>query len=164
MKKLFLPVFCCTLSFVSIAQQTFYYKDPQEKFQTAKEFYQKGQYSLAYPLFKELQQSVKETDRINNPIVSQEINYYTTASALLQNEDRAEQDALNYIDLTKNNARVQMMSFQLAEYYFRKKEFARAIGLYEQANIANLNNLEIADMKFHQGYSYFTLQQFAQAK
>ncbi|GAC1485499.1 MAG: tetratricopeptide repeat protein [Flavisolibacter sp.] len=121
-------------------------------------------YSLAYPIFKELQQSLKETDLINNPVVFQEINYYATSSALLQNEERAEQDALNYIDLTKNNPRVQMMSFQLAEYYFRKKQFGQAVALYEQANLSNLNNREIGDMKFHQGYSYFTLQQFARAK
>ena len=36
--------------------------------------------------------------------------------------------------------------------------------LYEQSNIANLSNREIADMQFHQGYSYFVLQQFAKAK
>jgi tetratricopeptide (TPR) repeat protein len=36
--------------------------------------------------------------------------------------------------------------------------------LYEGVNVANLSNREIADAKFHQGYSYFTMQQFAQAK
>ena len=30
--------------------------------------------------------------------------------------------------------------------------------IMKQTNIANLSNREIADMKFHQGYSYFTLQ------
>jgi tetratricopeptide (TPR) repeat protein len=57
-----------------------------------------------------------------------------------------------------------MMRFQLAEYYFRQQRYTDALPLYEGANIANLNNREAADMKFHQGYSYFTLQQFAKAK
>ncbi len=57
-----------------------------------------------------------------------------------------------------------MMNFQLAEYYFRQQNFRKAIDHYEQANIANLSNKDIATMKFHQGYSYFTMQQFAQAK
>jgi hypothetical protein len=52
-----------------------------------------------------------------------------------------------------------MMNFHLAEYYFRKEQFSDAIGLYEATNIANLNNREIADAKFHQGYSYFTLEE-----
>jgi TolA-binding protein len=164
MKKLCLPLILTALSFSSYSQQTFYYNDPQEKFLEAKEYFQKGQYNLAYPLLKELQQSLRETDKVNSPVVAEEINYYTVASALMQNEDRAEQEALEFIQLTKNNPRVQMMSFQLAEFYFRQKRFSDAVGLYEQANIANLNNREVADMKFHQGYSYFTLQRFAQAK
>jgi TolA-binding protein len=164
MKKLFLPLLFSTITSVSFAQKTFFYSDPQEKFNEAKEYYQKGQYNLAYPIFKELQQSLKEIDQVNTPVVAQEIQYYTIASALMQNEERAEQDALDYITVTKNTARVQMMSFQLAEFYFRQQRFSEAVSLYEQANIANLSNAEIADMKFHQGYAYFTMQQFAQAK
>src|SRR5437763_16011783 len=110
MKKICLPLLFCSVSYLSFGQKTYYFSDPQEKFNEAKEYYQKGQYNLAYPIFKELQQSLKETDKVNTPVVSQEISYYTTASALMQNEERAEQDALEYIALTKNNARVQMMS------------------------------------------------------
>lgn len=164
MKKLCLPLLLSAITSFSFAQQTYFYSDPQEKFNEAKEYYQKGQYNLAYPIFKELQQSLKEIDKVNTPVVAQEVTYYTIASALMQNEERAEQDALDYITVTKNNARVQMMSFQLAEFYFRQQRFSDAVELYGQANIANLNNREIADMKFHQGYSYFTLQQFSNAK
>jgi TolA-binding protein len=146
------------------AQQTRFYSDPEEKFKEAKEYFQKEEYSLAYPLLKELQQSVRETDKINNVTTVQEINYYTIACALKQNEGRAEEMAKNYIDLEKNNARVQQMNFHLGEYYYRQEKFPEATERYEQANIANLSNREIADMQFHQGYSYFVQQQFAQAK
>jgi len=164
MKKLYFPLLLSLVASFCFGQKTYWYSDPQEKFNEAKEYYQKGQYNLAYPIFKELQQSLKEIDKVNTPVVAQEISYYTIASALMQNEDRAEQEALDYITLTKNNARVEMMSFQLAEFYFRQQRFSDAVALYEKANISNLNNREIADMKFHQGYSYFTLQQFANAK
>jgi len=153
-------IFSLTIS----AQQTRIYTDPQEKFKEAKEYFQKEQYSLAYPLLKELQQSLMETDRLNNPVVSQEIDYYITVCGLKQNEERAEEKATEFIELEKNNARVQQMSFHLGEYYFRHEKFADAATQYEGTNIENLSNREIADMKFHQGYSYFTLQQFAKAK
>jgi TolA-binding protein len=164
MKKLCLPILLVSISYFAFAQKTFSHNDPQEKFHEAKEYFQKGQYSLAYPIFRELRESVKESDKVNNTVVVQEINYYSIASGLMQNEPTAEQDALEYIILTKNNPRVQMMSFQLAEYYFRKQSFSDAAGLYESASIANLSNEEISNMKFHQGYSYFTMQRFAQAK
>ena len=164
MKQLFFLVIATVLCTAAFSQQTIYYSDPFTKFKEAKEYFQKEQYSLAYPLLKELKQSVRETDIANNSVSMQEINYYTTACALKQGEESAEGQAIDYIDLEKNTARVQMMNFQLAEYYFRQQDFKKAIDHYEQANIANLSNKDIATMKFHQGYSYFTMQQFAQAK
>jgi TolA-binding protein len=162
-KYLLLLVFS-SISLFSVSQQTAGYRVPQDKFLLAKEFFQKGQYNLAYPIFKELQQSIKETDRVNNGIDVQEIEYYVTASGLMQNESRAEYDAKQYIEVTRNNARVQMMNFQLGEYYFRKQDFSSAAERYEGVNIANLSSREIAGMQFHQGYSYFTMKQFASAK
>ena len=164
MKKYSLLSSFFVLSFFSWSQQNLTYTYGDQRFELAKEYFQKEQYNLAYPLLKELQQSIKETAKVNNALMVQEVDYYTNVSALKQNENRAEYDAKQYIDVTKNNARVQMMNFHLAEYYFKKQQFTDAIGLYEAANIANLNNREIADMKFHQGYSYFTTQQFAMAK
>lgn len=164
MKQSFFLAIATVLSISAFSQQTIYYSDPFTKFKEAKEYFQKEQYSLAYPLLKELKQSVKETDQANNSVTVQEISYYTTACALKQGEESAEEQAIDYIDLEKNTARVQMMNFQLAEYYFRQKNFNKAVAHYEQANIANLSNKDIAAMKFHQGYSYFTMQQFAKAK
>ena len=164
MKTQSIVILAFLFSISATAQQTRFYSDPEEKFKEAKEYFQKEEYSLAYPMFKELQQSVRETDKINNVTTVQEINYYTIACALKQNEGRAEEMAKNYIDLEKNNARVQQMNFQLGEYYYRQEKFPEATERYEQANIANLSNREIADMQFHQGYSYFVQQQFAKAK
>jgi TolA-binding protein len=164
MKKYYILLFLSFTVFISYSQQTAGYRVSQDKFLLAKEYYQKGQYNLAYPLFKELQQSIKETDRLNNPLDVQEIEYYATAAGLMQNETRAEYDAKQYIEITRNNARVQMMDFNLGEYYFRQKDFSSAAERYEGVNTANLSSREVADMQFHQGYSYFTMKQFASAK
>jgi tetratricopeptide (TPR) repeat protein len=164
MKKIYISFCLLFLSSISFSQQARFFKDPEEKFNEAKEYFQKEQYSLAFPLLKELSQSLTEKDRINNPVQSQEIDYYTIVSALKQNENRAAEEAKTFIEITKNNARVQMMNFHLAEYFFRNQNFSEAASLYENANIANLNNREVADLKFHQGYAYFTMQQFAKAK
>lgn len=166
MKQISFLAIAFTLSIPVFSQQSRFYSDPPlvDKFKEAKEYFQKEEYSLAYPIFKELQQSLPEKDKVAHPILTQEISYYTVVCALKKNEGRAAQQALEYIELEKNSARVQMMSFHLGEYYFRQQKFDDAATQYEKTNIANLSNREIADMKFHQGYSYFTLQRFAQAK
>ena len=104
MKKLCLSALGCFVLFSSYAQQTVFYKAPQDRFYEAKEYYQKEQYNLAYPILKELQQTYTQTDKINNSIVAQEVDYYAIACALKQNETRAEQDAQVFIEVTKNNA------------------------------------------------------------
>ncbi|HEX5651528.1 MAG TPA: tetratricopeptide repeat protein [Chitinophagaceae bacterium] len=164
MKNHFVFAVAAIFSVSVYSQSTRFYSDPQAKFKEAKEYFQKEQYSLAYPLLKELQNDLRETDKVNTAISVQEVNYYATVCALKQNEGRAEDQAQAYIDLEKNTARVQMMSFHLGEYYYRRQDFSNAARQYEQTNIVNLGNREIADMKFHQGYAYFTLQRFNEAK
>ncbi len=165
MKKVTIIITLLGLSFFSIqAQQTRFLNDPEGAFKQAKEYFQREQYSLAYPLLKDLELQQRETDRSNTAIGYQEIKYYTVVCGLKQNEKGAERKAEDFIGLEDNEARVQMMSFHLAEYYFRQNNFIKATDLYDQVSIDNLSNKEIADMKFHQGYAYFTAQRFDKAK
>ncbi|MBS1669369.1 MAG: tetratricopeptide repeat protein [Bacteroidetes bacterium] len=147
-----------------LAQQTQFISDPLATFKQAKEFYQKEYYSLAYPLFKELEQQYREADQNNQPLVAQEIKYYSIVCGLRQNEPMAGERANEFIDLETNNPRVQMMSFQLAEYDYRKRDYTAAVRLYEHVNSSNLDEKELADMKFHEGYCYFTQKRFELAK
>jgi TolA-binding protein/ribosomal protein L20 len=165
MKKVTVIIAVVGLSTLSLhAQQTRFFTDPQRSFKQAKEYFQREQYSLAYPLLKDLELDQRETDRSNNAIPYQELKYYTVVCGLKQSEEGAERKAEDFIALEDNEARVQMMSFHLAEYHFRKNNFTKAIDLYDQVNIDNLSNREIADLKFHQGYSLFTVQRFDKAK
>jgi TolA-binding protein len=152
------------LSYFSVAQQTAFISDPQGTYKQAKEYFQREQYSLAYPLLKDLQLKQREIDLTSKAIPTQELKYYTTVCALMQNEQGAVDKAKDFIDLEDNEARTQMMGYHLAEYYFRQQDYTSAIPLYEKVDVANLTNREIADMKFHLGYSYFTNKQFDKAK
>lgn len=164
MNKLLVLTIAVAGSLAANSQATRFNVDPAATFKEAKEYFQKEQYSLAYPLFKELRNDIRETDEINRTITVQEINYYSIVCALKQNEGRAEDEAKEYINLEKNTPRIQMLSFHLGEFYFRKQQFTDAARQYEATNIINLSNREIADMKFHQGYAYFTMQRFKDAK
>jgi len=157
-------VFINIISAPLLAQQTFFITDPEAALKQAKEYYQKEYYSLAYPIFKDLQTNLRETDKSSDAVNYQEITYYTLVCALKQNDSSAVASARDFIDFDNNKARAEMMSFHLAEYYFRRQDFPSAIRLYENTSIDNLSNTEIADLKFHQGYSYFTRNQFDKAK
>jgi tetratricopeptide (TPR) repeat protein len=150
-------------SFAARSQGSKFHNDPDEDFKLAKELYQKDQFSLAYPLFKSL--SSDDLRKSNIPTsVQLEAKYYSLVCALQLNDPTAEAAAIEFIDLEHNTPRVQIMSYQLAEYFYRKQDYSRSLEYYEKTNLGNLSNRQIAEMKFHQGYSYFTLQQFGQAK
>lgn len=137
--------------------------DPDADFKLAKELYQKDQYSLAFPLFKNISQATSPYSKL--PISTQlEAKYYTIVCGLKLNKSSAETAAIEFIDLEHNTPRIQMLSFHLGEYYYRKQKFIDAMAYYEKAGIDNLSNRDIAEMKFHQAYGYFTMQQFGQAK
>jgi len=164
MKHSILFVFIIFIVTSLTAQQTLYLNDPQGTFKQAKEYYQKEYYSLAYPLFRDLQSELRPIDRSDESLNYQEIKYYTLVCALKQNDSSAVAPANEFIGNENNLARTQMLSFHLAEYYFRREDFTTASRLYESSNIDNLSNKEIADLKFHEGYSYFTRNQFDKAK
>ena len=98
----------------SYAQQNRVITDPLATFKHAKELYQREQYSLAYPLLKDLQLQQTAIDRSNQAINYQEVKYYTIVCALKQNEEGAVLKARKFIGQEDNTARVQMMSFHLA--------------------------------------------------
>ncbi|TDH29214.1 tetratricopeptide repeat protein [Segetibacter sp. 3557_3] len=145
------------------AQATKTNNDPDADFKLAKELYQKEQYSLAYPLFKNILYAPAQQS--NLPLtVKEEARFYTIVTGLKLNETAAESAAKDFINLEYNTPRNQVLSYHLGEYYFRKQNFTEANAYYEKAGISNLSNREIADVKFHQAYGYFTTQDFAQAK
>jgi len=148
---------------ILFAQYTAAHNDPDAAFKAAKEFYQKNQYSLAYPLFKELYNY--GVLKSNFPVsIQTESKYYYVTCGLKLNDATAVQLAIDFIDLEHHSPRIEMLSFELAEYYFRQQLYGEAIVYYEKAGIENLTNNEIALLKFHKGYAHFVQQQFNEAK
>jgi hypothetical protein len=93
-RTLLIPIVLFTALF-SYSQQTRNYTDPQANFHLAKEYFQKENYSLAYPLFKELEMQLRESDRTNQALNTQEVRYYTIVCGLKQNEGAAVKRRMN---------------------------------------------------------------------
>ena len=145
------------------AQATKINTDPDSEFKQAKDLYFRGQYSLAYPIFKTLTYSAPYQKSNIPEARAVEARFYTLACSLMLNQASAEQTAKEFIHFEHSTPLVEMLSFQLAEYYFRKEQFEEALTYYKKAGTANLNNEETAKLQFHQGYCLFTMQAFEEA-
>ena len=153
----------CMLLQRATAQSTVIYNDADSKFKTAKEYFQNEQYDLAYPLLKEIKNNSNYYSLL--PItIADETSYYTVICGLLLNDENVVRDATAFTSTSVNTYRVQMMDFFLGEYYFRQKKYNNAIQYLTKTSISNLTNSQIEAVKYHEAYSYFVLQQFANAK
>ncbi len=152
------------LTLSSLAQPTQAIIDPEKQYKDAKELFVKEQYALAYPLLRNLKVDYPDNRISNHTYINDDVNYYFIVCALKLEQDIAAKDAKQYINLVANEPRRQMMSFHLAQYYFKKDDFSNAIDAYERAGLDNLSNTEIADAKFEKAYCYFNLKQFNEAK
>lgn len=155
-------VFFLYVSLAAKAQSSKATNDPDTDFKLAKELYQKEQFSLAYPLFKSL---FTEDNSSGIPVsIQTESKYYAIVCGLRLNDATTENAAMEFIALEHNEPRTEMMCYHLGEYYYKKLAFADAVSYYERTSPDNLSNTEIANMKYHQGYAYFTMQRFSDAK
>lgn len=152
------------LPWFSQAQPTRAVTEPHGLFWQAREHFQAGRWSLAYPMFLELRRGLSESDRAARQTMADEIDFYTTAAALRQNEPFAERDARALIDAARNEALVRKMHFHLGEYLYRRSDFSGAVESYGQSDIRQLDNREIADMRFHEGDAWFRLGKYDRAK
>ncbi len=164
MIRLFLPLAFFVLSLSCFSQPNYNVTDPEKNFKEAKDYFIKGEYSLAYPLLKPLKDKYPDNTQSSHAYLNQDIDYYYIVCGLKLNQSVAEDAAQRFIDAANNEARQQIMSYNLAKYYFIKNDFARAVVYYERAGYDNLSNEEIADAKFELAYSYFNLKQFDKAK
>jgi TolA-binding protein len=151
-------------SWVAQAQSTRVLTDPQRTFWQAREHFQAGRWSLAYPMFLELRRGLSESDRAGLQMMADEVDFYTTACALRQNEPFAERDARALIEVARNEALVRKMHFHLGEYLYRRSDFSGAVESYGQTDIRQLDNREIGDLRFHEGDAWFRLGKYDKAK
>lgn len=164
MTRFFLPLAFTLLSVSCFSQANYNVTDPEKSFKDAREFFIKGEYTLAYPLLKPLLDKYPENTTSSHAYLNQDIQYYFTVCELKLNQEIAENDAKRFIDAANNEPRQQLMSFHLAQYYFTRNDYARAVVYYERAGYNNLSNDEIADAKFELAYSYFNVGQLDNAK
>jgi tetratricopeptide (TPR) repeat protein len=151
----------CTYS--GSAQEHLIHKPDNYWLHLAEEQFAQGHYQMA---LQSSQQFLYKNDVrvVRTEDAKAKARYYQTISQLKLDTPGAEDSARTFIASTYNAAYQQRSSFALGQYYFRHEELAKAIPYYESANISNLTNLEIADLKFELAYCYFNSKNFEKAE
>lgn len=155
------------LSFLSInvfAQPTHTLIDKEAKLKQLQTFVQQGDYALAYPIAQELRMRRVDAFSVEPSYVADDVSFYNILCELKLNHSVAKQEAANYILTNANAARTSSLAYHLGHAYFLENDYEQSLLYYEKANIDNLTNEMIADLKFEKGYALFNLKRFDEAK
>lgn len=142
---------CAALSF---AQNTILFSKPNSFYTTGMELYNKQKYNAAQKLFQEY------ISASPNDVIAIECAYYSASCALeLFNQD-AEQLFTDFVAKYPEHPKAKLAFFDLGNFYFRQKDYKKAIEKYEKASVSQLDKDEALTYKFNLGYSYFHEKNF----
>ena len=85
----------------------------------------------------------------------EDIKYYYLMLSLALDKSFAESKTIQWLENTDNKIYKSRLQFNLGKYYFKKQKEEAALKSFSYARIEDLDNDEIAQMKYQQGYLYF---------
>ncbi|MFY8012491.1 MAG: tetratricopeptide repeat protein [Saprospiraceae bacterium] len=148
------PLFC---------QESPFLYNVQNKVNKAIENYQNGSYSLAYNVLNE----VLSEDQFASDPRWKEIRVlakqYMLQSAIALERPDAELAVITYIKEISPDVSAQALIVNLAEYFYNKKEFEKALTYYAKVSPNRLNNSNAEYLNFQIGYSYFALEKWKES-
>ena len=158
-KNLILLFLLVVTSIFASAQNTLIQTDVDKHFNSAYELYQKEQFASARLGFERYLAQAGLTD-INKKIESE---YYISFCGMrLQNADAID-NLNNFSTKYPYHPMATWCNYELADYYFNKKELRKVIVFFEKADPELLNEDQNLERNFKLGYAYFNEKKFAKA-
>ena len=118
----------------------------QTSYLQAKELYDKGLYSASRLAFEKHMQAYEGGSSIS------EASYFRAISAVRLSQEDGEALVQNYVQSYPNDSHAASAYVELAEYYYDRKAYAKAISFYENTNPGSTQSDLI---KFKIGHAYF---------
>ncbi len=144
---------------ITTAQTTQIYVQPDAKYATALQLYNKGHYGAAQKIFE----SFATSQGYETTIYNDDAKYYVSMCALkLFNKD-AEYLITRFIREHPESYNVNDANFQMANYQFLKKSYPKALKWYEKVDRLNLNAAENSEYFFKMGYCHFARKDYDKA-
>lgn len=123
--------------------------------------FEKGMFSLklgdTLTAFQLIQSAYTFSEKNDN------ISYQYISLLLALQKPNAIVVANNWLTSTQNAIYHSRVNYQLGKFYFKKKMDKEALDAFSKVSIDDLENDDIIDMKFYQGYSYFKTGDWSKA-
>jgi len=151
---LFVIAVCAKVS----AQQSAIYTHELIQYNQALELYNNNQFLAAQNLFD------KVRDAIADPQIDANCTYYIANCAVWLNQKDADKLLEDFVSQHPTSSKRNAAYLDAATYYFDNQKYALARKWYEKVDQGNLSRAEKQKFNFNNGYAYFKIQRFNQAK
>lgn len=167
MRNIFLSIlgylFFIVLPTCVSAQSSKIYNNPYFLDRIAKQLYDQSFSAVALPLLQiDPNSSVVFTEQ--EALLQNDTKYTQLAISLNANDKKVVDEAEQYVAKTFSRPHRQMLSYHLAEYFYRQQLFDKALKYYDITKPAILSSEALARIKFHQGYAFFVLGKYQDAE
>ncbi|MFC2089429.1 tetratricopeptide repeat protein [Bacteroidota bacterium] len=141
-------------------QKSVVYFDHDKDLYTGIELYEKQKFGAARSEFEKI---IEATEGMETQVRA-EAMYYNAMSAIhLYNLD-AEYQVYKFIAEHPESPRIHSISFELANYYHYKLNWARAIMWYNKIDRQELSESELGEYYFKKGYAYYMRNDYDNAR
>lgn len=160
MKKIIILSLLIYTAFASLQTQThFAYSGANESLNTGKELYDLGKYAAARLYFEDYLNSAPPTDAG----AIQEAEYYTAGIAYHLRVADAEDYLSHFLLVHPYSPYIDNARLMLASLMYENKSYNRAISYLKEIHEKNLNERDLAEKIFIEGYSYFQVKNYPKA-
>ncbi len=142
---------------LSSAQHTLNNRENDYHYKIGLELIDKKQYNAAREAFENY---LKQP---GNELYKADAQYYIAYSALRLYHNDGEKLLNDFVDNHQNHPKSRVAYYELGDFYFKEKNYRKAIRYFEAANPENLKPEQRAEARFKIAYSYFGFKEFDKA-
>ncbi|GAA4108017.1 tetratricopeptide repeat protein [Aquimarina addita] len=151
-------LFVAFLSSSIFAQQSAIYTNELVRYNQALELYNNKQFLAAQNLFD------KVKDAVDDDNIESECAYYIANCAVWLNQKGADTMMEDFVVEYPTSVKRNAAYLDVANYYFDNGKYAYARKWYEKVDQGNMSRSQKEKFNFNNGYAYFKIQRFNEAK
>lgn len=144
----------------SFAQKSAIHHDIEKNFKEAVELYNKQKYATAKDLFD----GVTESSKQHNYDVKSNAEYYAAMCAIKLHHSDADYRMEEFIEANGESPKINRAHFEMAKYDYDRKKYTSAADWFDKVDTYELKDDELGEYYFKAGYSYFTRENYKEAK
>jgi len=145
------------------AQRTSIYSEINLHYKEGLRLFQEGVYGAARKEFEKVSNDQRLSFEPEYQTLKTNAEYYAAISGLRLQQDDADLQVKEFIKKYRPDPIAEKANLEVANHYFEQKNYDKALSFYTLLDTRGLASETLSEVRYKQGYAYFTKKDFKQA-